>query len=307
MSWKNTKRTIRAGSRSFFRSGFTSVSAVLVMVITLFVITSLFFVQAALTTALTDMKDKVDVSVYFVPRADVDTIHSIEAAIKKAPEVKSVEYTSADQALATYKEKHSNDNLILQVFDILDENPLGASLNIKARDPAQYESILNYLKSDSVLSAGMLSVIDSVDYSRNKLVIDRLTNIIDGAQRMGFILAIILVFISIIITFNTLRLIIYMSREDISVMKLVGAGHKYIRGPFMVSGILVGLMAAVISILIFWPASYWLGHSMTDFLGIDLYAYYKSEFIQLFLIQIIAGVAIGSISSALAVHKYLNK
>ena len=100
MSWKNTKRTIRAGSRSFFRSGFTSVSAVLVMVITLFVITSLFFVQATLTTTLSDMKDKVDVSVYFVPRANVDTIRSIEAAIKKAPEVKSIEYTSAEQSLA---------------------------------------------------------------------------------------------------------------------------------------------------------------------------------------------------------------
>lgn len=307
MFLKKLKRTIRSGTHNFVRSGFTSVSSVLVMVVTLFVITSLIFVQAALTSALAGMKDKVDVTVYFTPNADINIIHSIENVVKKAPEVKSVTYTSSEDALDAYKKKHINDNMILQVFDILDENPLGASLNIKAKDPSQYESILNYLKSDAVLSSGMLSVIDSVDYNRNKLVIDRLTNIIDGAQRLGFVLAVILIFISIIITFNTIRLIIYMSREEIGVMKLVGAGNKFIRGPFMVSGILVGLFASIVTIIIFWPVSYWLGHNMTDFLGVDLYAYYKSEFLQLFFIQIVAGVSIGAISSALAVHKYLNK
>lgn len=307
MFGKKIKRIVRAGSHNFVRSGFTSASSVLVMVITLFVITSLILVQATLTTALSNMKDKVDVTVYFVPRADVDTIQSIESLVKKAPEVKSVTYTSAEDALDLYKKKHVNDNLILQVFDILDENPLGASLNIKAKDPSAYESILAYLKSDAVMSAGMLSVVDSVDYNRNKVVIDRLTSIIDGANRLGFVLAVVLIFISIAITFNTIRLTIFMSREEIGVMKLVGAGNKFIRGPFIVTGILVGLLASLITILLFWPISYWLGSHMYDFLGIDLYAYYKSEFFQLFFIQIIASVAIGAVSSALAVHKYLNK
>jgi cell division transport system permease protein len=307
MSSNKTKRIIRAGSISFFRSTFTSASSVLIMVITLVFITSLIFVKATLNTTLEDIKNQVDVTVYFIPKAEVSTVRAVEEIILKAPEVESVTYTSAAEALTLYKEKHANDNTILQVFDILETNPLGASLNIKAKDPSQYESILNYIKGDSVLSRQMLSSIDSVDYNRNKVVIDRLNNIISGAERLGFALAIVLIFISIAITFNTIRLVIFMSRDEIGVMKLVGAGKKYIRGPFIVSGILVGVLAAFITILLFLPISYWLGSNMTNFLGIDIFDYYKSSFFQLFFIQLITGASIGALSSAMAVHKYLNK
>ena len=124
------------------RSGFTSIASVLIMTITLFVITSLIFIQAALTASLNDLKDKVDVTAYFVPGASETSIKNIQTSIEKIPEVKSVEYVSEDEALIAYKTKHANDHVILQVFDILDSNPLGASLNIKAKDPSQYENIV---------------------------------------------------------------------------------------------------------------------------------------------------------------------
>lgn len=306
MFWIHTKRIIRSGFRNFMRSGFTSIASILIMTITLFVITSLIFVQATLSTTLSSIKDKVDVIVYFIPDAQVSSIQTIESALKKIPEVKDLKYTSQEEALAQYKEKHGNDHLILQVFDLLDKNPLGASIAIKASDPSHYESILNYFKQDDALSKGNFSIIDTINYNQNKVAIDRLTSIIDGAKRLGTVISLILILISIIITFNTIRLIIYMSREEINVMRLVGAGGKYIRGPFIVSGLLVGIVASVATIILFWPFSYWLGHQMTGFLGIDLFAYYKSEFFQLFFIQIISGMIVGSISSFLAVHKYLR-
>lgn len=301
------KRIIRSGYRNFIRSGFTSMSSILMLTITLFVITSLIFIQAALNASLNDIKEKVDVTVYFVPDADEDEILEIKDSLVNIPEIKDVSYTSAEDAIEEFKEKHSDDYLTLQALDELDENPLGASLNIKAYEPSQYESISNYFKSDSALSKGALTIIDKVDYQNNKIIIDRLNSIISGAKKLGFIVSLILIVISIIITFNTIRLIIYMSREEINVMKLVGAGNKYVQGPFIVSGVLVGLCAAILTIIIFVPVSIWLGNNMTEFIGLNMFDYYKSNFAQLFIIIVVSGIILGGISSSFAINRYLNK
>lgn len=303
----HTKRIIRSGYRNFMRSGFTSLASILMMVITLFVVTSLIFVKATLTASLDDIKNKVDVTIYFVPGAEESGITNIQSALSKLPEVKEVTYTSSDDAIKQFKEKHANDYLTLQALDELNENPLGASLNVKAKDPSQYESISKYFDSDSALSKGALTIIDKIDYHQNKVVIDRLTAIINGAERLGTAVSLILIFISIMITFSTIRLIIYMSREEISVMRLVGAGSKYIQGPFIVSGVLVGITSSIITILLFIPISIWLGNQVTDFVGINLYTYFKSNFFQLFIIMLGTGVLLGGISSALAIARYLRK
>lgn len=307
MTMINLKRIIRSGYRNFIRSGFTSVASILIMTITLFVITSLIFIQTALTASLNDIKEKVDITVYFVPDANEDLIKEVESSLKNIPEVKSISYTSADEALTLFKEKHSNDYLTLQALDELDENPLGASLNIKAKDPSQYESISNYFEDNDVVSKNGINIIDKIDYHQNKIVIDRLSSIINGAQRLGFVVSLVLILISIIITLSTIRLIIYMSKEEINIMKLVGAGSEYIKGPFIVSGILVGICAAVLTIIIFIPISIWLGNQMTDFIGINLFTYYKNNFFQLFIIMLGSGMVLGSVSSSFAVARYLRK
>lgn len=303
----NFKRIIRSGYRNFVRSGFTSIASVLIMTITLFFIISLIFVQAALSTSLNDIKEKVDVTVYFVSDAPENEIMEVKKTLENLPEVREVYYTSQDEALIEFKDRHANDYLTLQALDELDENPLGASLNIKAKDPTLYESISNYFESDNALSRSAITIVDQIDYHQNKLVIERLTSIIDGARRLGFIISFVLVLISIIITFNTIRLIIYMSREEINVMRLVGAGGKYIRGPFVVSGILVGLISTVVTMLLFVPISIWLGNEMTDFVGINLFTYFKDNFVQLFIIMLGSGIIIGGISSAFAIARYLRK
>ncbi len=303
----HTKRIIRSGYRNFVRSGFTSLASILMMVITLFVITSLIFIQTALQSSLNDIKEKVDVTVYFVPGADEDTIMTVKSSVSKLPEVREVSYISQEEALTQFKDKHANDYLTLQALDELNSNPLGATLNIKAKDPSQYESISKYFESDNAISKGALNIIDKVDYHQNKIIIDRLNSIISGAGRLGFAVSLILVIISIIITFSTIRLIIYMSREEIGVMKLVGAGSKYIRGPFMVSGMLVGITASLITIVLFIPISIWLGNQVTDFIGINMFTYFKSNFFQLFVIMLGAGIILGSISSFFAIARYLKK
>ncbi|MEA3399352.1 MAG: permease-like cell division protein FtsX [Patescibacteria group bacterium] len=307
MLFTELRRIIISSRKSFTRGGFPSIAAILVMAVTLFFITSLFYVQVILTSSLSSIKDRVDITIYFFPEVNEYSINEVAQSLDKIPEVKSVEYISQEEALEEFKEKHANDYLTLQALGELSSNPLGASLNVRAQDPSQYEALSKYFESDSVLAEGSLTIIDKIDYHQNKEIIDKLNSVINGAKKLGFALSLVFILISILITFNTIGLIIYMSKEDISVMKLVGAGGKQIQGPFIVSGIIIGVLAAFLTIIIFWPISYWLGNNMANFLGVDLFSYYKSNFFQLFFIELTSGIILGAIASFFAIRRYLRK
>jgi cell division transport system permease protein len=307
MTWIETKRIIRSGFINFSRNGTVSLASVLVMTITLSVVTFLILSQAVLSTSLNSLQDKVDVNVYFVTGTEEGDIMTIKDNLEKLPEVASASYTSAEEALADFKERHASDYLTLQALEELDENPLGAVLAIKAKDPSQYESIAKFLEGDSALTSGGDKIVDKVNFYQNKVVIDRLQNIMDGARKLGIIVTIILVIISILITLNTIRLTIYMAREEIGVMRLVGAANRYIQGPFIIEGIIYGILASLITIALYFPITIWLGSRMSDFLGLNLFTYYMSNIFQIFIILFLAGSILGILASFFAIRKYLKK
>jgi cell division transport system permease protein len=109
------------------------------------------------------------------------------------------------------------------------------------------------------------------------------------------------------VTFNTIRLAIFISKEEIGVMRLVGASKMQVRGPFMIEGAIYGVIATLITIVVFLPATAWLGRNMTSFLGINVYSYYISNFFQIFAILLLSGIILGIISSLIAIRRYLNK
>ena len=301
------KRIIKGGFLNFKRSGLISWAAVLVVTVTLSVITTIIFLQAVLYFSLNQIKDKVDVTIYFTVSAPEAKIMLLKSSLEKLPEVATVSYTSKEEALKIFRDRHSNDYPTIQALDEIGDNPLGAYLNVKAKEVSQYENIANFMKSDNTLVLGSSSIIDKVNYHQNKLVIDRLNTIISGAQKLGFLVTLLFVIISIIITFNTIRLTIFISKEEIGVMRLVGASKMHVRGPFMIEGAIYGFIATFITLFLFWPTAAWLGRNMTDFLGINMYDYYISNFFQIFIILLLSGIGLGIVSSFLAVRKYLNK
>lgn len=302
------KRIARSGFFSFWRNGFVSLSSVLVMIITLFVITSTIFLGAILNASLQEIKNKVDINVYFVRTAPESDILALQKALEVLPEVKvPVEYVSREDALADFRLKHQDDQFTLQALDELGENPLGASLNIRAKEPSQYEGIAEFLKSKDALADDGTTIIDKINYYQNKTAIDTLTKMINSANRLGFIVTLFLVLVSILITFNTIRLAIFMSRDEISVMRLVGASRMYIRGPFIVSGAIYGVVSGFITLILFFPITLWLGNATAEFfVGLNVFSYYISNFAQIFLIVIFSGAFVGALSSFLAVRKHLK-
>lgn len=308
MRWVTTQRIIKAGFVNFWRNGSVSLSAVFVMIVALFIIGSTLLVTAFLGTALKDLQDKIDVNIYLNAGVGETSIMALKAQIEALPEVKQVTYVSQDDALAAFRERHQDDHRITQALDEIGGNPLTAVLTVKAKEPSQYEGIAAFLSNTSDLSPGSnLSIVNKVNYNDNKVAIDRLAKIINGVKRLGGIITALMIALSILITFNTIRLAIFIARDEIGVMRLVGGSNKFVRGPFVVEGVLYGLVAGLLTLVLMYPITYWLRNITQAFYGgVDLLHYFVANFVQIFFVVLLSGVALGAVSSYLAVRKYLG-
>ena len=299
------KRITRAGFVGFWRNAYVSLASVFVIMVALFVIGSTMFIDQLLTTSLKSLQEKVDINVYFVPSATEEEIESIRAAVAALPDVSGVTYTSREEALEDYRQRNQNDEIAMQALAELDENPLGANLAIQAAQTSQYESIARFLAEKQELTA-QNPIIDEVNYARNKESIDMLTRIIGAVEQASLIIMLVLIVASVLITFNTIRLAIYTAREEISIMRLVGASNMFIRGPFMLQGIMYGFVAGVFSLLIFYPLLMWIGPVTESFFEFNLFTYFIANFSYIFGVLVGLGVVLGLISSVLAVARYLR-
>ncbi len=301
-----------AGWKNFARGGAVSAATVLIMTVTLTIIGSLIFLSALLTFTLNTIKEKVDVSVYFVTSASETAILAVKSQIEKLPQIADVTYTSSDEALRAFRARHATDQLTLQALNELGGNPLDASLSVRAKDPSEYESIVNFLESSPTLSAGLpgqggASIVDRINYAQNKDVINRLSLAIQATREIGFAIVTLFAFASILIAFATIRLAIYTAKEEIAVMRLVGASNTYIQGPFIVTGIITGVTAATLVLLLLWPATWYAGTKTAAwFGGFNVASYYSSHFSIIFLILMCSGIVLGSVASVLAIHRYLK-
>jgi len=301
------KRVMRTGFFNFWRNSTVSLASVLVMMITLSFIGMISFAGALLDTSLVKLREKIDVNVSFITSASEEDVLAIKHSLELLPEVQLVTYLSREEVLGEFKERHKSDQTVLTALEELGENPLGAMLNVKAKDPSQYASVAEFLGSESTLSKTGLPIIDSVNFYQNKVAIDRLSAIISSADRLGFALTIALVLVSVLIAFNTIRLTIYIARDEIAVMRLVGGSTSYIQGPFVVVGIIYGLVASLLTLLLFMPLTYYLGSATASFFtGFNIFSYYLRDFLEIAFIVTASGVFIGSLSSVLAIRRYLK-
>lgn len=295
-------RIIKYGIQSFLRNGWQSIPTLSVMTLALFVFLNLMVFNVLTNNALILLRDKIDISVYFQSEAPEDDILKLKRSLESLSEVKNVQYISKAEALTNFQERHKDDTTISQALNVLDENPLSASLNIKADDPKDYPVIASYLNSDN-----FKPIVDQVTYNQNQLVINRLASMVDTAQKTGIALTVILAIIAILVTLNTIILTIYSSRDEIGVMRLVGAGNKFIRGPYIVQGILYGILAALISLIIVAPLIYLAAPYVKILMPeINLQAYFYNNLIVLFGYQLLFGTTLGTVSSVIAVSRYLK-
>ena len=228
------KRATYLGLLNVVRNYFISFSAIFVMSVALFIIGfSLLFAQV-MNTVTDELKDKVDVTVYFVSDTPEEQIFIFKDKLEDLSQVKEVIYVSEITALEEYKKRHENDSEILRGLEILDKNPFRARISIKAIDAGSFESIARFLENEDILSDNPTTIIDKIDYYQNREIILRLTSIVDTIKSFTNVVIVLLVFISFLIVFNIIRLIIYLGKDEIKVMRLIGADDWYVRSPFLV-------------------------------------------------------------------------
>lgn len=317
MLFTTFKRITRTGFVNFWRNGFLSFAAIVVITLSLTAFGGLIFASAFGRSLIVDVKDKVDINAYFILDAGEKDILAFKKDIEKLPEVSRVEYVSRDTALTNFKEKWKGNALIMQGLDEIGTNPFPASLNIKAKDPGQYGSIATFLQDKAPTMPDGTPLVEKINYQQNKLIIDRLGRIIPAIEKFGIVIALIFVIVAIIVVWNTIRLIVYTAREEISVMKLVGASNIYVRGPLVVSGVMYGIISGIITLTLMAAVAYWSDILVLRFAGVQVAAdfelavnilsrYFIQNFGEIFILIMGAGIILGGLSSYVAARRYLK-
>jgi len=296
------KRIIKSGWKSFRRNGGLSIATIFIMVMTISLVTSLFLSQKTSDFLITSLEEKVDMAVYFTEEPTNEEILTIQEELAGLPEVKKLEYISKEEALAKFVERHQGEAVIMESLEEVGGNPLLSSINIKAWEASQYAAISAFLDT-----ASFRPLIAKVDYSQKKPAIEKLFSLTSNINTTGIVLSIILAIVAILIAFNTVRIAIYNSKEEIETMRLVGASNRFIRGPFLVQGMISGILAVLITFLVFSVAVWFLSPKIDIIIpGLGLSSYFFSNFLVILLLQLAAGVGLGVMASFLAVRKYLK-
>jgi cell division transport system permease protein len=294
-------RVLKSGWNNFLRNRWLALATISVMVLAIFFMTGLIFVNLIGKTLLVNLQNKVDISVYLKQDVNEQDISMIRSDLTFLNEVKDVNYISADQALANFKEKHQDNAVLMESLQELG-NPLLPVLNVEAQKASQYDAIVNFLGQERYKN-----IVDKINYQQTKPLIDRLSTFTNKVSRGGVIISLILALVAGLVTFNTIRLAMYNFRHEVSVMRLVGASNWYIRGPFLVEGVIYGVIAAVSTTILLFVSLYFLSPKINSLVpGSDLLSWFKANFFGLLFFQAGVGILLGGVGSLVAIRKYLR-
>lgn len=301
------RRIIKAGVVNFIRNATLSIAAMAVMVITLSIVLFSVIANATFTNTINQLTDKIDVSVYLKDDVTPQQREQLTADLQKIDNVRSVEYISKEEALEIYK-KENQEDLELQIAISQTDNPLPASLRIKPKDPNQIQSIKDFLEKPEVKALQS----DETSYSGDrKEAIDKITRSTSFFREAGIAGVVVFMIVSMLIIFNTIRMTIFNRRDELSIMRLLGASTWYIRGPFVVETMIYGIVAAIISVTLcnalFVVSSSTFEASSLGLLDISFASkYFADNFWIILTVQIAIGIAIGAVSSIIATRRYLK-
>jgi cell division transport system permease protein len=300
-------RIIKSGLQNFGRNLTLAIAAIAVMVITLTIILFSLITSATFNNTIEQITDKIDISVYLKDDVTAQKREEVISKFKALDNVKSVEFVSKQQALEDYKKANQDKPDLLAAISQTD-NPLPASLRVKPKDPNKIEEIRTFIESPDIKTLQS----DATSYSgERKDAIDNITKATRFFQRAGVVGVLVFALVSMLIIFNTIRMAIFNRRDELQIMRLLGASTWFIRGPFVVETVAYGIIASVLSVTIchflFVVSSSTLGASSFGLLDINYAStYFKDNFLVILTGQLVIGILIGAVSSIIATQRYLK-
>lgn len=297
-------RIIKFAFQNFFRNFWLSFITISILILTLVTVNILIVMNFLANTAVESVQEKIDVSVYFNPDASDEAVQNVRSYLFSLSQVKDVKYISKEEALENFRSVHDDNDSIVTTLEELEENPLGATLIIKAHNSEDYPFILETLDNPE-----FTSYIEDKNYDNHKEIIEKIDYLTGRVRTFGVIISAVFVMIAVLIVINTIRVAIYTHREEIGIMKLVGASNWFVRMPFLVEAVLYSLLATLLIIGLVYPLAYVLEPSLSqyfDMANIGLLDYYNNNFVWIFVGQFAAMCALTIISTGFALGKYLK-
>ena len=296
-------RIIKTGFVNFWRNIWLSAAATMVMTITLVIFVILFLLFSVTSYSVKTIQERVDISVYMKKGLAEDKILQIKNELEQDSRIKQITYVSAQQVLANFKAQNKNNARVLAALNEVDENPLLATLRIKAKSLDMYPQI-----ADSLNAVQYKNFIDKVNYNDNRDLIDRLGKILKIIITLGSALVVVFGIIAVLVIFNTITLTIYNRKEEVEIMRLVGATNWYIRGPFLVESLLYALFSTIISGLLFYPVFHSLLPKISLFVNPEVTVFNQNifSFWYLVLLLLLVSLFLSVFSTFLAIRKYLK-
>lgn len=303
--WITLLRIFRYGLNNFTRNAWLTTAATAVMTVTLLIIITTFTAQMIFNDTIQQVRQKLDISVYLKDDSDQRQVNRFAQEIKAVPIVISVEYISKEQARDIFTQQNKSELGQLEALGEINTNPFPASLRIKTRDPnqiAQLNAVINKPENKALQSE------QPSNSGERKAAIDTIARVSQFSELAGLVAGGIFVVISVMIIFNTIRMAIFNRRDEIEMMKLIGAEKSFIRGPFIVEASLYGALAATISLIVIYVLLLTRASSLSNFeieVGPTL-AFFKQWPVLIVLAQLAVGVLIGIFSAFLAIRRYLK-
>ncbi len=299
-------RVVRFALQNFWRDIWLSSVTVIIFVLAITLVGILSGVKVVTDQAIGVLKSKVDVIVTFKPKTPEQTVLDLKAKLELLPETASVTYVSADENLKLFKRLHADEKAITEGADALTTNPFGPSLKVQARSLEQYPNI-SKLFEDQAYAPFIDSGGNTLE--SNQAAIRKLSDFTHTVNRFSLALTLAFSLIAVLVVVNTMRIAMYSHREEIGIMKLVGASNWFVRGPFLIESVCIGVLAALLaSGILIGGITVLSGWFNTLFQGYDVHmtAYFLDNFLSIFWVPLVGALALSIVSAGIAVGRYLK-
>ena len=294
-------RVIKFSFQDVLRNIWLSLITIMILILTLSSVNLLLAVRAISGAAIGTVKEKVDINLYLRTTAEHDKIMALKAQISSLSDVKEVRYVSQDEALSVFRQEHVNDPQIIEALKELDKNPLTPSLVIKPKNSDNFNDLINELnKLES-------PIIESRNFEDHRLMLSKINAITKRVSDTGFVVSLVFMSITLLVIYNTVRVGIYTHRNEIAIMRLVGASNRFIKGPFLVSGVIYSLISMLVVIFGFFLFLNLLQPYLETFFtgyNFNIISYFTTNFWPIFVLEFLAASVVNMLASLVAASKY---
>ncbi len=300
------ERILKSGFINLFRNAWLTIAATAVMVVALSIISIAVVLNVTANNAIKELARDLKASVYLKDDVNDTQVANLRKSIENLEFVESVEYVTQEQAKSDLAGDFNNDDDILQALELAGEDVLPASFKITVNDLKRMPEIKTLAEQEN-----FSKTVDSISLGQTdaQATIDKAASAQKFINTGSIFAAIVLSAVSIMIIFNTIRMAIYTRRDEIRIMKLIGATPAYIRGPFLVEASLYGVFAGVIANVAVYTLIYSLGRKVAnqpEFAQTFNFFTSPGIMVTMWLSVLLVGILIGSFSSMLAMERHLK-